>query len=74
MSFLDDDDEPISNTAVDDYICQAQDAYFDGNLNAVIEACQNALKISPRENDAYDLLTVGTIEFINNIYLKIFGN
>jgi len=45
-----------NNEEVDDLIVAAQDALFDGNLADVITNCQNALKIAPKENEAYELI------------------
>jgi len=47
--------EDSKESEIDDWITAAQDAFFDGNLADVIVACQNVLKISSREKEAYEL-------------------
>jgi len=55
---------------LDDLIVEAQDAYFDGNLNQVIESCEKALQIRPREGDAYELLTLSLMQLNQPQYDK----
>lgn len=43
-------------TPSDDYVLSAQDAFFANDLDNAIMFCEKALKLNPRDTDAYDML------------------
>lgn len=47
---------------VDDLLTEAQDAFFIGDLPAVVKYCEEALEKSPREKDAFELLTLALMQ------------
>ena len=55
---------------VDDLITQAQDSFFDGNLAAVIDTCEKVLQLNPKENDAFELLTLALLQMQPPRYSK----
>eukprot|EP01118_Nematostelium_gracile_P001673 TRINITY_DN1172_c0_g1_i1.p1 TRINITY_DN1172_c0_g1~~TRINITY_DN1172_c0_g1_i1.p1 ORF type:complete len:295 (+),score=99.76 TRINITY_DN1172_c0_g1_i1:52-885(+) len=50
------EDDDNTNPELDDLVTDAQDAYFDGKLELVVQLCEKALKIAPKDNDSFDML------------------
>ncbi len=52
----------LSPDDLEDLITSAQDAFFDGDLNTVIELCKKVISSAPQESDAYELLTLSLFQ------------
>lgn len=48
--------EETGNEEIDDLITQAQDALFENDLNEVIKLSKAVLQVSPKENEAHELI------------------